>query len=220
MRLVAAVLAMIAALLSGCNQGLGAFQTGVGNTPNRPPGTSFRVLGQLGLQFTATVADSQSSWQVQGAIPVSIVIVHNTTPVRMTATKLSSGNGIMSLQLTVGFSVRQVSSTTDPYGTATLQSTSTAPGFAPPPPPANPDLRIFVKGPLAERYSGLVEDRSEGFIISDRAPTLILFDTPDGAVDATLNQIQNFGPFDVQMLLNGGIVAEVTGGPTVTIRQP
>lgn len=206
--------------LCACNQGLGAFQTGVGSTPNRPPGTSFRVLGQPGIQFSAVVSDSQSTWQVRGSIPFNILIVNNTTPVRMIATKLSPGSSIMSLQLTVGFKVKQVSSTTEPYGTATLQSGVDQPGFSPPPPFANPDLRIFVKGPSSERFSGLIEDRSQGFIISDRAPALILFDTPDGAVDATLNQIQNFGPFDVQMLLNGGLVAEVTGGPTVTIRQP
>jgi hypothetical protein len=217
---LAGVLTLLAIALCSCNQGLGAFQTGVGNTPNRPPGTSFRVLGEPGLQFSAVVSDTQSTWLVRGSIPVAIVIVNNTTPVRVTATKLSASHGIMSLQLTVGFRVKFVSSTTDPYGVASLQSAQAAPGFSPPPPPANPDLRIFIKGPSGERYSGLVEDRSQGFIISDRSPTLILFDTPDGAVDATFTQIQNFGPFDIQMLLNGGVVAEAKGGPTITIRQP
>ncbi len=56
--------------------------------------------------------------------------------------------------------------------------------------------------------------------MSDRAPTMVLFENPDGAVDATLNQIQNLGPFNVDLLFNGGVVAHATGGPTVTIRQP
>lgn len=216
----AAVLASIAAAAAGCNQGLGAFQTGVGNTPNRAPGTSFRVLGQRGMMFSAVVSDAQSSWLVQGAIPLSIVIVNNTTPVRMIATKQSGGDGILSLQLTVGFTVLQVSSTNAPYGTATLQSGVDRPGFAPPPPLASPDVRFFVKGPLTERFSGLIEDQQLAFAISDRAPALFLFDSPTGKVDATFNQIQNLGPFDVDLIRDGGVVAHVVGGPTVTIREP
>jgi hypothetical protein len=47
-----------------------------------------------------------------------------------------------------------------------------------------------------------------------------LFDSPDGAVDATVTQIQDLGPFELELLFNGVIVAQERGGPTVTIRQP
>jgi hypothetical protein len=211
---------MLALILPGCNQGFGAFQQGVGNTPNLPPNAAFRILGQPGLQFSALVSDTTSTWQIQGAVPMSIVIVNNMTPVRMVATKQSGGNGILSLQLTVGFTVEDISSTSDPYGTASLQNNPTHPGFAPPPALASPDIRLFVKGPATERFSGLFEDQSTAFQLSDRAPTLVLFESPQGAVDATVTQIQNLGPFNIDLLLSGVVVAHASGGPTVTIRQP
>ncbi len=218
----AGALAVLLAGLTGCSQGLGAFEQGVGNTPNRPPGTAFRVLGQRGLQFSAIVWDTQSTWQVQGSVPFNVIVVHNTTPIKMIATKLSGGNGIMSLQLTINSTVVQIASTVAPFGSAVLQSRTLAAinGFAPPPPPANPDVRLFVKGPLSERFSGLIEDTSEGFLVSDRVPALFLYDQPDGAVDATLDQIQTLGPFNADLILNGVVVDHATGQPTVTLRQP
>ena len=216
----ALALAMLAVVLPGCNQGFGAFQAGVGNTPNKPPLAAFRILGQPGLQFSAIVSDTTSTWQIRGAIPMNIIIINNQTPVRMIATKQSPGGGILSLQLTLGFKVLDVSSTSDPFGTASLQNNPQHPGFAPPPPPANPDVRLFVKGPLAERFSGIFEDQDTAFIVSDRVPALFLFESPNGAVDATVTQIQNFGPFNMDLLFNNGVVAHASGGPTVTIRQP
>jgi hypothetical protein len=211
---------MLALIVAGCNQGLGAFQAGVGNTPNQPPLSAFRVLGQFGMQFTALVSDQNATWQVSGAIPMNIIIVNNLTPVRMIATKLAPGNGILSLQLTLGFTVLDVSSTSEPFGTASIQNNLFHPGFAPPPPPASPDVRLFIKGPLSERFSGLFEDTTTAFILSDRAPALVLFDNPNGAVDATITQIQNMGPFNIDLILNGGVVNHVKGSPTVVIRQP
>ncbi len=211
---------MLALILSGCGQGLGAFYTGVGNTPNSPPLAAFRVLGQFGLPFSGIISDSNASWSVSGSVPMNFIIINNLTPVRLIATKQSGGNGILSLQLTLGYQVLDVASTTDPYGFASIQNGFANPGFKPPPPPANPDVRMFVKGPLGERYSGLFEDTTTGYLLNDRAPALVLFDNPNGAVDATLDQIQNLGPFDVDLFLNGGLVAHVTGSPVVTIRQP
>ena len=210
----------LALIQPACSQGLGAFQAGVGNTPNSPPLAAFRVLGQFGMQFSALVSDATSSWAVSGSIPMNIIIVNNQTPVRMFATKQSGGSGILSLQVTLGFTVEDVSSTSDPYGTVSIQNNFSRPGFKPPPPPASPDVRMFIKGPASERFSGLFEDSTTGFILSDRAPALVLFESPDGAVDATLQQIQNLGPFNVDLYLNGNIVAHATGSPTVTIRQP
>lgn len=211
---------VLATAAAGCNQGLGAFSLGVGNTPNRPPGIAFRVLGQVGLPFSAIIYNSDATWLIRGSIPMSIVLINGNGPVRVIATKQSAGNGILSMQLTVGFVVRQISSTTDPFGVASLQSTATQPGFSPPPPMADPDVRIFVKGPLVERFNGLIEDQNTGFSISERAPTMFLFDSPQGKVDATFNQVQNLGPFAVDLLLNGAVVDSASGGPSVTVREP
>ena len=215
------LMVLLAIILPGCNQGgFGAFQAGVGNTPNKPPLGAFRLLGQPGMQFSALISDANSTWQLRGSVPMSIVIVNNQTPVRMIATKQSASNGILSLQLTLGFVVLDVSSTNIPYGTASLQNTADRPGFEPPPPPASPDVRLFVRGPATERFSGLFEDSTTAFIISDRAPTLFLFESPDGKVDATVTQIQDLGPFDLQLLVDGVVVERASGGPTVVIRQP
>ena len=198
-----------AATVPGCSNGLGAFQTGVGSTSARPPQGAVRVLGETGLEFAAIITDADATWQIQGTVPLNIVIVNNTTPVRIIATKLSADTGILSLQLTLGFLVKQISSTNDPYGTASLQTSPTRPGFTPPPPPASPDVRLYVRGPLTERFSGLIEDSKQAFIISDRAPAIYLFDSPQGAVDANLTQIQDLGPFSVELLVDGAIVAMI-----------
>src|SRR5207253_10179141 len=131
-----------------------------------------------------------SRWIIRGTIPVAVVIVNNDTPVKVIATKQAPDFSTMSLQLTVGFTVQQVSSTTQPFGVVTLQTSTSAPGFDPPPPLASNDVRIFVKAPLAERFSGLIEDQDNAFIISDRSPTLFLFDSPNGRIDGLFNQIQ------------------------------
>jgi hypothetical protein len=224
---VAAV--VLTQILPGCNNGFGAFQLGVGNTPNRPPLAAFRVLGQFGMQFSALVSDADESWNVSGAIPMNVIIINNQSvpgctcsPVRMIATKQSPGNGILSIQLTLGFQVRSIASTSDPFGVASLQNNLKTPGFEPPPPLATgtDDVRLFIRGPITERFSGLFEDSTTAFLLDDRAPALFLFDHPDGAVDASVTQIQNLGPLDIDLLLGGAVVAHEVGGPTVNIRQP
>lgn len=207
--------------LAGCNgSGFGAFQTGVGSTPNRTPSTTFRILGDVGTRFTGFIADTRSTWPITGTIPLNVVVLNNDLPMKMTLTKQSSGHGILSIQLTVGYKVSQVASTSQPFGTVSLQTPSTAKGFSPPPAQANPDVRVFVKGPLGERFQGLVEDTQTAYDISDRSPVLFLFDQPVGKVDASFQQIQNLGPFVVDLIFNGEVVATTTGEPTVSIVQP
>jgi len=215
-------------MMPGCNNGFGAFQIGVGNTPNRPPLAAFRVLGQFGLQFSAVVSDADVSWNVSGAVPMNIIVINNESvagctcsPVRLIATKQSGGSEILSVQFTSGFAVREIGSTSDPYGVVTIQNNTKTPGFSPPPPLANPDVRLFIRGAITERFSGLFEDSQTAFILDDRAPALFLFDHPDGPVDASVTQIQNhLGPLDIDLLLNGAVVEHAVGGPTVIIRQP
>jgi hypothetical protein len=165
------------------------------------------------------VSDANSTWIVDGTIPLNIVLINNSTPVRITATKHASNNGILSVQLTAGFVVKGAVSTQAPYGVVTIQSNTFAPGFAPPPPPAPIDIRVVVRGPLGARFSGLVEDSANGFIVQDRAPAVFLFDSPSGPVDATIQQVQNFGPLDVLLMVNGAVVDHKTGFPTVTVKQ-
>jgi hypothetical protein len=218
---IAGVTALAAALMisaASCNNNQGGFSGSVGNTPNGPPLTSYRILGTPGTPFTATVSNARSSWTLQGNIPLSMIICNNILPARIIATKTSSDANTMSIQISNGSHVLATASTTAPFGTVSLQTGGTP---LPISPPANPDLRIFVAGPVAAVYTALVEDIQTGFVIKEHAPTLIFFDTPKGKVDGTFIQnAGNFGTFNINMTLNGVVVATVTGGPTVIIREP
>ncbi|MDO8434523.1 MAG: hypothetical protein Q7S58_19170 [Candidatus Binatus sp.] len=209
-------LAAILASSGACNNSLGGFSGAVGKTPKVAPVASFKILGTEGEAFSAVVSNKTSSWQISGNVPMDVAIVNNLTPDRMVATKQSSDNGILSVQLINGAKVIDVASTTQPFGVVSVQSgkpRSIAPA-------ANPDLRIFVSGPAGERFSALIEDLHKGFVVDDRAPALFLFDSPNGTVTGTFDQIQNFGAFEISMFLNGELVATATGAPHVVIQQP
>lgn len=213
--LLAAVLAISVA---SCNNNQGGFSGSVGNTPNGPPLTSYRILGVTGTPFTATVSNARSSWTLQGNVPLSMIICNNILPARIIVTKTAADTNSISVQIANGSHVLEIVQTSAPFGTVSLQTGGKA---IPISPPANPDLRIFVAGPLASAYTALVEDIQTGFVINERAPTLIFFDTPNGSVDGTFFQNgKNFGTFTINMTLNGVVVATKTGGPTVIIREP
>lgn len=216
---MSAVGAALAFSVASCNNQTG-FSGSVGNTPNGPALTSYEILGTIGTPFTAIVSDAQSSWVFQGNVPLSVIICNNTLPARIVATKTSNNNNLLSLQIING-GVSNIQSTSAPFGnvsvqTDTLNSNSISPSAL----SRQLDLRIFVSGPFSQRYTALVEDTKTGYVISSRAPTLILFDTPEGKVDATFYGKQNYGTFTVNMTFNGAVVATVVKGPNATIREP
>ena len=213
-----ALAAALAISVASCNNNQGGFSGSVGNTPNGPALTSYEILGTPGTPFTATVSNARSSWTLQGNVPLSMIICNNILPARIIATKTSSDTNSLSVSIINGSHLLQTVSTLAPFGTVSLQTGGHA---IPISPPANPDLRIFVAGPVASAYTALVEDIQIGFVIQEKAPTLIFFDTPKGKVVGTFFQNgKNFGTFTINMTLNGLVVAKVTGGPTVIIRQP
>lgn len=210
---VGAVLVSIAA----CNNQTG-FSGSVGNTPNGPRLPSFEILGNpAGTPFTATLSDARSSWTFQGTTPLSVVICNNVPPARLVATKTTSNSSLLSLEIILGFHVFDTQSTSAPFGTVSVQSTGVLNTIAT---PAIPDLRIFLSGPMNQHYQALVEDINTGFVIDSRAPTLILFDTPDGKVDATFFGGGSFPTWTANMTLDGAVVATVSQGPNATIREP
>jgi len=218
---LALVLAWIATM-AACNSSSTGVSGFVGNTPPTSPETIFKVLGNTGTPFTMLVSNARSSWQIQGNIPLNVIIVNNVivngaTPARLIATKLSNDNSLMSLQAANGFHVVSAASTTAPYGTVTIQTGASLLQISP---QASPDLRIFVFGPLGERFQGLIEDSQVGYVVNQRVPALFLFDSPNGKVDGNFTQIQSFGPFAINMSYNGTIVATAQGFPNVIIRQP
>jgi hypothetical protein len=213
-----ALAAALATSVASCNNNQGGFSGSVGNTPNGPPLTSYQILGTPGTSFTATVSNARSSWTLQGTIPLSMIICNNILPARIIATKTAANNNTMSVSIINGSHLLQTASTTAPFGTVSLQTGGSPLAIMP---HANPDLRIFVAGPVATPYTALIEDIQIGFVIKSNAPTLIFFDTPNGKVDGTFFQNgKNFGTFTINMTLNGVVVASVTGGPNVTIREP
>ncbi len=211
--------AAFALWVASCNNNQGGFSGNVGNTPNGPPLTSYRILGTPGTPFTATVSNARSSWLVQGNVPLSIIICNNVLPALIIATKTSSDNNLLSIEIINGIHVLDLASTSAPFGTVSLQTGGKLLAISP---PASPDLRIFVAGPTHTSYTALVEDIQSGFVISDRAPTMIMFDTPNGKVDGTFfqNGGRNFGTFTLNMTLDGVVVATVVAGPTAFIREP
>ena len=208
--------AALAFSVAACNNQTG-FSGSVGNTPNGPALASYEILGTIGTPFTATVSDAQSSWTLQGNVPLSVIICNNVLPARIIATKTTSNSNLLSLEAILGAIVIDLQSTSAPFGTVSVQAGGTLSSISS---PASPDLRIFAAGPATQRYSALVEDTTTGFIINARAPTLILFDQPDGKVDATFYGSNDFGTFTLNMTLNGAVVATVVHGPDATIREP
>jgi hypothetical protein len=209
--------AAIAVCVAACNNQTG-FSGSVGNTPNGPKLPSYQILGTTGTPFTATISDSRSFWTLQGNVPLSISICNPpSNEAELTVTKTTADNSLLSAEIITGNHVKDVQQTMAPFGTVTVQvGMQTAAPSA-----ANPDLRIFLSGPLNVKYQALVEDIDTGFIIQSRAPTLIVFDNPNGKVDATFFGPNNHTTFTADMILNGVVdVPMFSHGPNLTIREP
>jgi len=209
--------AVLAISIAACNNQTG-FSGSVGSTPNGPKLPSYQILGTTGTPFTATISDDRSFWTLQGNVPLSIVIVNPPSAnALLTATKTNADNSLLSAEIITGNHVKDLQSTMAPFGTVQVQigKNNSAPGAA------DPDLRIFLSGPQNLKYQALVEDIDTGFIVQARAPTLIVFDTPNGKVDATFFGPNNHTTFTADMTLNGEeVVPTTSGGPNLTIRQP
>jgi hypothetical protein len=223
MRYIARTLSMsalgvvLAISIGACNNQTG-FSGSVGSTPTGPKLPSFQILGTTGTPFTATISDDRSFWTLQGNVPLSIDICNPpSSNAQLVVTKTSADNSLLSAEIITGNHVKDLQSTSAPFGTVQVQigKQTSAPSAA------SPDLRIFLSGPLNLRYQALVEDIDTGFIVQARAPTLIVFDAPNGKVDATFFGPNNHTTFTADMTLNGEeVVPPTSGGPNLTIRQP
>ncbi len=216
-----ALAALLCALLTTSCGGFGGTNTtNPGSTPNISAQTSFRIVGHVGTPFSARISDSRSTWDIQGVIPPSIVIVNNPPPIRISVNKLVNDNSLISLEIINAFSVQSLASSTSTFGVAVGNFGKVA-NFAP---AAFPDVRFFVKGPFAELFDALVEDTAHGEIVEARAPALILFDSPAGGnggrVDANFHAVQFLGGFAVDLIYNGALVDSVLAGTTAIIKYP
>ena len=215
MSVIGAALAVYGA---SCNNQTG-FSGSVGNTPNGPKLPSYQILGTVGTPFTATISDDRSFWTLQGNVPLSIVICNPpSSKAQLVVSKTTADNSLLSAEIITGNHIKDLQSTSAPFGTVQVQTGTLTSA----PSAASPDLRIALLGPLNVRYQALVEDTDIGFIIQARAPTLIVFDTPNGKVDATFfSGGRNFGRFTADMTLDGQLVVPIVSkGPNLTIREP
>ncbi len=218
-----ALIACGCALISACGGAFGTSNsTAPGNTPNIAGQVSFRVVGTLGTPFSLLISDADSSWQVQGVVPLSIVIINTKTPVRMVATKLVNNSSLLSIEIISGFSVVQLSSTTAAFGMAVGSFGGKLSNFVA---PASPDVRFFVKAPSSAVFNALIEDLSHGETVQMRAPALLLFDKPNSGnitkrIDGIFSLVNFFGPFDIDMIVGGSLVKVAAGGSHATLKFP
>jgi hypothetical protein len=213
---MSALSAVLAISIGACNNQTG-FSGSVGSTPNGPKLPTFQILGTTGTPFTATISDDRSFWTFQGNIPLSIVIANPpSSNALLTVTKTVGDNSQLSAEIITGNHVKDLQQTMAPFGMVQVQigPLTSAPSAA------FPDLRINLLGPIKLRYQALVEDIDTGFIVQARAPTLIVFDTPKGLVDATFFGPNDHTTFTANMTVNGVVVVPtMKGGPNLTIRQ-
>jgi hypothetical protein len=200
---------------------LGGCQTGntgsPGNTPNIPPQSSYRIVGDVGTPFRAIISDSRSSWQVSGTIPTAIAIVNDDPPDRISATKTSNDGRLLSIQVIQGFTVGTLASTVSNFGTAVGSVGGTLPNFAN---AASPNVKFFVKTPANGVFNALIEDETKSYALESPVPAVILFDSPNGGksgrVDGIFSQPFFTGSFEVDLVINGQVIQTGSGG-SVTV---
>ena len=217
-----AIVALLSGLLmTSCGGFGGTNTTNPGSTPHISAQTSFRIVGQVGTPFSARISDSRSIWDIQGVVPLSIVIVNNSPPIRISVNKLVNDNSLISLEIINAFSVQSLASSTSTFGVAVGNYGNVANIK---PLRADPDVRFFVKGPNTELFDALVEDSVHGEIVEARAPALILFDSPSaangGRVDANFTAVQFLGGFVIDLIYNGVLVQSVVAGTTAILKYP
>lgn len=182
---------------------------------NVPAQTSFQVLGDPGTPFSALISDTKASYNITGTVPLSIIFVNEHPPVRINANKLTGTSALLSLEIVSGTTIVQLFSTEAPFGTVVVQ-TGTLPQLAPVP---GRDVRFIVKAPPGEVFNTLIEDLSNGFEASAVVPALFLFEGATGRVDGEFDQVNNIGPLSIDLIINGALVAQASGGPKVSIVQ-
>ncbi len=202
-----ALAALLCGLLASSCGGFGSTNTtNPGNTPNIAAQTSFRIVGRIGTPFSVKISDARSSWNIMGVVPLSIVIIQNELPIRVSVNKLVSDNSLISLEIINAFTVEQLASSTDGFGVAVGNFGRVA-AFAP---PASPDVRFFVKGPSTELFDALIEDTAKGEVVEVRAPAILLFDSPAGGnggrIDGTFTAVEALGGFAIDLIYNGVVV--------------
>ncbi|MGH7839462.1 MAG: hypothetical protein ACREQC_16780 [Candidatus Binataceae bacterium] len=222
---VAGAFALLALL--GCN-GFGTSDaTQPGNTPPVASQTVYRLVGNIGTPFVATISDTRSSWTLSGVVPINIIIVNIPSPgagangpTRIVANKLTNDSTLLSVEIISGFTVAAVSSTFAHYGAVVGGIDGRLAAIAP---KASPDVRYIIKGPATAVFNALIEDSSTSFALQSRVQTVILQDSPNGGsqsghVDGIFNLVQDLGPLSIDLFFNGNLVSHAAGGGSQIVK--
>jgi hypothetical protein len=223
---IVSVLRAAIALASIATLGCNGFGTGNSTQPGRTPNTSqqinFRMVGNIGTPFLATISNKRSSWKIRGVVPLNIIIVNGPNPnsVRIVASKLANDTRLLSVEAISGFDVLELSSTFTNYGIVVANIGGTISALAP---AASPDVRFFARNAGNGIFNAVVEDRTTAFVLQSQSPTLILFDSPNSSgnpqsdrVDGIFNTVTG-GPLALDLSFNGHVVS-ASGGGTVSIK--
>ncbi|HTT78026.1 MAG TPA: hypothetical protein VMF50_18830 [Candidatus Binataceae bacterium] len=214
-------LAALALAATSCN-GFGTTNiTSPGSTSNKPPQVSFRVVGRIGEPFSLYISDARSSWTVKGVVPLTVIIVNEASPVRLSATKLINDNSLLSIEVIAGFTVKALASSTTGFGIVPDGFQQPAQRQLPYAPAASPDVRFYVKGPATEVFDALIEDQKESNALETRVPAVIIFDSPDTSanIDGIFTAVTITGDLDIDMTCNGAIVTAGVGGTKQTLKS-
>jgi len=210
----------------GCGNNSGCVSGSTGNTFGGLGGcvaggsvnaqTSFDVVGDVGTPFVGMISDTKASYSISGTAPLEVILVNSHPPIKMSISKNTNDNSLLSLELVHGYNIIQFASTSAPLGTVFVQTGPLSVLGA----PASPDVRFFVSAPAGQEFEGLIEDTETGFDINGTVPTLMLFEGPNGQVDGQFLQVTRIGPFVVDLIINGDVVATAEGSPEISIVEP
>lgn len=183
--------------------------TGCSGGENIPPQSSINFLGNNGTVFTATVSDTKASYKFTGTVPLQVVYVNNSPPLRVVATNLSTTPSLLSIQALSAFTTVQLASTTQPGGTISVNVGGILAYTAPPP---VCDVRFYVNGPVGQLYQSSLEQNNNLYQNETAAPNLFLFGGASANIDGVFVEVVGLaGPLHVNLMIDGKLAARGAG---------
>jgi hypothetical protein len=206
--------------LAGCGNQCYSGYTGFGNTnglgcgggPPIPPQTTMEIEGTPGTAFTGIISDTVASYTFSGVVPMGVVYVNNTPPVRLVVTNKNPLPSVISIEGLIGGAVAQLATSNIPGGSVTVdvpKVSTTLENLAAFAPAAQCDVRFYVNSPAGDYYQSLIEDQATnfGFQNATVAPTLYFLGQAKGTVSGVFIKTTNYTlkPLTVDLTVNGEV---------------
>jgi hypothetical protein len=201
----------------GCNGFTGSSNspfTGCSGGQNIPAQSAITFVGRNGTVFKATVSDRLASYSFQATVPLQVIYVNNSPPVRVLATLLSPAPAFLSAEAFTGYTLQQLASTSSQGTTISLAISGTLNQVAGPPPC---DVRFNVQGPVIQSYESLLEQNNNAYENTTAGPTLYLLGGASGDIFGTFTEtVALYGPIKVNLAINGNV--KTGAGSTFTLK--